>query len=109
MPGLPFGCRSRSAGNGLAGGRPISALTISMPKLHHPEPAGLIQRVLAIPHKRYERALVTFLARSEFGVHLAAAGWLNWTADLTICCSPLATADASAPMPFSVSSTTTPP
>jgi integrase/recombinase XerD len=29
--------------------------------IEHPEHAGLIQRVLAIPHKRHERAVVTFL------------------------------------------------
>jgi integrase/recombinase XerD len=31
----------------------------------HPEHAALIQRVLAIPHKRFDRALVTFLDRPE--------------------------------------------
>ncbi len=39
--------------------------------LHHPEHAALIQRVLAIPHKRHERALVTFLERSELDAILA--------------------------------------
>jgi len=38
----------------------------------HPEHAALIQRVLAIPHKRFERALVTFLDRPEFEALLAA-------------------------------------
>ena len=38
----------------------------------HPEHAALIQRVLAIPHKRFERALVIFLDRPEFEALLAA-------------------------------------
>jgi len=46
--------------------------------LDHPEHAGLIQRVLAIPHKRYERALVTFLERSELEVILAAPDQTTW-------------------------------
>jgi integrase/recombinase XerD len=38
----------------------------------HPEHAALIQRVLAIPHKRFERALVTFLDRPEIEALLTA-------------------------------------
>ena len=38
----------------------------------HPEHAALIQRVLAIPHKRFERALVTFLDRPEMEALLTA-------------------------------------
>ena len=38
----------------------------------HPEHAALIQRVLAIPHKRFDRALVTFLDRPEIEALLAA-------------------------------------
>lgn len=45
---------------------------------HHPEHAALIQRVLAIPHKRHERALVTFLERSELEVILAAPDQATW-------------------------------
>jgi site-specific recombinase XerD len=37
-----------------------------------PEHAALIQRVLAIPHKRFERALVTFLDRPEIEALLTA-------------------------------------
>jgi site-specific recombinase XerD len=33
--------------------------------LHHPEHAAVIQRVLAIPAKRYERRAVTFLTAQE--------------------------------------------
>jgi integrase/recombinase XerD len=38
----------------------------------HPEHADLIQRVLAIPHKRFNRALVTFLDRPEIETLLTA-------------------------------------
>src|SRR5207245_6271003 len=39
---------------------------------HHPEHAALIQRVLAIPLKRFERALVTFLDRPQIEALLTA-------------------------------------
>jgi integrase/recombinase XerD len=38
----------------------------------HPEHAGLIQRVLAIPPKRFDRALVTFLTEPEINTLLAS-------------------------------------
>lgn len=38
----------------------------------HPEHTDLIQRVLAIPHKRFDRALVTFLDRPEIEALLTA-------------------------------------
>jgi site-specific recombinase XerD len=40
--------------------------------LRHPEHAGLIQRVLAIPQKRFERNDVSFLARAEVDAILSA-------------------------------------
>jgi site-specific recombinase XerD len=40
--------------------------------LREPAHAGLIQRVLAIPHKRTERKLVAFLTRPEFEAILAS-------------------------------------
>jgi integrase/recombinase XerD len=40
--------------------------------LHHPEHAGTIQRVLAIPAKRTERNLITYLIEPEIGALLAA-------------------------------------
>lgn len=40
--------------------------------LHEPAHAALIQRVLAIPHKRAEKKLVTFLNRQEFEALLAS-------------------------------------
>lgn len=40
--------------------------------LHHPEHAASIQRVLAIPQKRYERTDITFLNRAEIDGLLAA-------------------------------------
>jgi len=39
---------------------------------HEPEHAALIQRVLAIPQKRFDRKLVTFLSRTEIDALLAA-------------------------------------
>ncbi len=47
--------------------------------LHHPEHAAMIQRVLAIPHKRHERALVSFLDRPELEAILAAPDQTSWT------------------------------
>jgi integrase/recombinase XerD len=46
---------------------------------HHPEHAALIQRVLAIPAKRYDRALVTFLTRAEIDALVAAPDRSTWT------------------------------
>ncbi|MGH2903498.1 MAG: tyrosine-type recombinase/integrase [Solirubrobacteraceae bacterium] len=45
----------------------------------HPEHAQDIQRVLAIPAKRTERAIVTFLDPQEIDVLLAAPDRLTWT------------------------------
>jgi site-specific recombinase XerD len=47
--------------------------------LAHPEHAGLIQRVLAIPQKRFDRALVSFLTRPEIDALLAAPDRSTWT------------------------------
>jgi site-specific recombinase XerD len=47
--------------------------------LRHPEHAEVIQRVLAIPHKRYDRALVTFLTTTEVDAILAAPDRSTWT------------------------------
>ncbi len=44
----------------------------------HPEHAALIQRVLAVPHKRHERALVTFLEPKELEAILAAPNQTTW-------------------------------
>jgi integrase/recombinase XerD len=46
--------------------------------LRHPEHAATIQRVLAIPHKRHERALVTFLAEEEVDALLDAPDRTTW-------------------------------
>ena len=40
--------------------------------LRHPEHAGIIERVLAIPPKRFDRRLVTFLTEPELDALLAA-------------------------------------
>jgi integrase/recombinase XerD len=46
--------------------------------LHHPEHADLIARVLAIPAKRYDRALVCFLTPAEVDALLAAPDRSTW-------------------------------
>lgn len=46
--------------------------------LRHPEHAGLIARVLAIPNKRHERALVTYLDTAETSALLAAPDTATW-------------------------------
>jgi integrase/recombinase XerD len=46
--------------------------------LRHPEHAAVIQRVLAIPAKRFERALVTFLTPAETHALLAAPDRTTW-------------------------------
>jgi site-specific recombinase XerD len=44
----------------------------------HPEHAALIQRVLAIPPKRFDRALVSFLSQPEIDALLAAPNRATW-------------------------------
>jgi integrase/recombinase XerD len=46
--------------------------------LHHPEHAELIARVLAIPAKRYDRALVCFLTPAEVDALLTAPDRSTW-------------------------------
>lgn len=47
--------------------------------LRHPEHAEVIQRVLAIPPKRFERRLVDFLTDAEVSAVLAAPDPTTWT------------------------------
>ena len=47
--------------------------------LRHPEHAASIQRVLAIPHKRTERNLVTYLTEPEVDALLEACDQTTWT------------------------------
>ena len=47
--------------------------------LHHPEHASSIARVLAIPHKRTERNLVTYLTEEEVEALLRACDQSRWT------------------------------
>jgi integrase/recombinase XerD len=47
--------------------------------LRHPEHAASIQRVLAIPAKRFERELVTYLTEPEADALLAACDRSTWT------------------------------
>lgn len=46
--------------------------------LHHPEHALLIQRVLAIPPKRFDKPIVTFLTTPEVDALLAAPNLSRW-------------------------------
>jgi len=46
--------------------------------LRHPEHAGSIERVLSIPQKRFERALVSFLTREEVEALLASPDRSTW-------------------------------
>jgi site-specific recombinase XerD len=46
--------------------------------LRHPEHAGLIQRVLAIPSKRHEQTMVCFLISEEVDTLLAAPDRTSW-------------------------------
>jgi len=46
--------------------------------LRHPEHAGTIARVLAIPPKRFDRALVTWLTETELAALLAAPDRATW-------------------------------
>jgi site-specific recombinase XerD len=47
--------------------------------LRHPEHAAVIERVLAIPTKRFDRRLVTFLTEPEIEALLAAPTRSTWT------------------------------
>jgi site-specific recombinase XerD len=47
--------------------------------LNHPEHAATIQRVLSIPPKRFERALVSFLTEPELDALLDAPDKATWT------------------------------
>jgi len=46
--------------------------------LRHPEHAALISRVIAVPTKRFERAIVTYLAPDEADALLAAPNGERW-------------------------------
>ncbi|MGH3452004.1 MAG: tyrosine-type recombinase/integrase [Haloechinothrix sp.] len=48
--------------------------------LRHPEHAALIQRVLAIPAKRFDKAIVSFLTETEIDALLAAPDQQRWGA-----------------------------
>jgi integrase/recombinase XerD len=54
--------------------------------LRHPEHAATIERVLAIPPKRFERRLVTYLTEAEIEALLAAPDRTTWTGrrDMTL-------------------------
>jgi site-specific recombinase XerD len=45
----------------------------------HPEHAAVIERVLALPAKRFDRALITYLTKEEVNALLAAPDRSTWT------------------------------
>jgi integrase/recombinase XerD len=45
----------------------------------HPEDAAVVQRVLAMPPKRYDQTLVTYLTHTEIDALLAAPDQTTWT------------------------------
>lgn len=47
--------------------------------LRHPEDSAIIQRVLAIPPKRFDRTVVTYLSEEEIQALLAAPDRATWT------------------------------
>jgi len=47
--------------------------------LHHPQDAAVIQRVLAIPPKRFDQTLITYLTPPETDALLAACDQTTWT------------------------------
>lgn len=47
--------------------------------LEHPEHGASISRVLAIPHKRFDRALITYLTEPEVDALLACCDLASWT------------------------------
>jgi site-specific recombinase XerD len=47
--------------------------------LRHPDQAAVIQRVLAIPPKRFDRTLITYLTEDEITALLAAPDQRTWT------------------------------
>jgi integrase/recombinase XerD len=65
----------RSRNNRLAAIHPLFAYLA----LHHPEHAGSIARVLAIPAKRTQRNLVTYLTDPEIGALLGSCDQQTWT------------------------------
>jgi len=52
--------------------------------LRHPEHALLIQRVLAIPPKRFDKRIVTFLTPPEVDALIAAPDQSRWKDDATV-------------------------
>ena len=47
--------------------------------LHHPQDAAVIQRVLAMPPKRYDQTLITYLTQPETDALLDAPDQATWT------------------------------
>lgn len=68
------GNSARTRNTRLAGIRSLYRYAV----LRHPEHAGTIERVLAIPQKRFERNLVTFLTAEQVDALFAAADRTTW-------------------------------
>jgi integrase/recombinase XerD len=69
------GCSARTRNARLAAIRSLYRYAT----LKHPEHAAVIERVLAIPPKRHERALVTFLTEEEIDALIGAPDRSTWT------------------------------
>ena len=69
------GNQIRTRNNRLAAIRSLFGYAV----LHYPEHAASIQRVLAIPAKRCERNLVTYLTKDEADALIGACGRTTWT------------------------------
>ena len=66
--------------------------------LRHPEHAALIERVLAVPPKRFERAIVSFLSDEEVDALLAAPNPRRCSdVEITHCCSSKCRRDSESP------------
>ena len=69
------GCSARTRNARLAAIRSLYRYAA----FRHPEHAAVIERVLAIPPKRHERSLVTFLTEEEIDALLGAPDRSTWT------------------------------
>ncbi len=69
------GCSARTRNARLAAIRSLYRYAA----LRHPEHIALIERVLAIPQKRFERTIITFLEETELDALLAAPDQSTWS------------------------------
>jgi site-specific recombinase XerD len=69
------GCKPRTRNHRLTAIRSL----LRYAARRHPEHAAVIERALAIPPKRYEKTLITFLTEPEIDALLAAPDRTTWT------------------------------